>query len=405
MQIKPGRYWSLISVIVLVLNVFFFGKMHFNKVEPPKYQIQVPPDDFETIVDYKNFDYLISKPKCVFQNDTDYNELLPYFITFVHSKPTNVDVRNTMRDTWAHTDKRTKTYFLLGAVSSPAMQKQIEKEDAEYGDIIQGNFMDTYRNLTYKHMMALKWFTYNCADANYMVKMDDTVFINVPNVYKFLQNTDRKGFLMGPVFYTSKGKNKLIKRNEERTFSNVIQTVPRSGKFTVTREEYETRYFPNYAEKFALIYSSDVAIRLYQRAQKMRFFWLVRDMLKFILKILFYSKIHTSNNLLIFKIYFKIIYSFIFIFKFLPLKIAFISVQKDDVFITGLVRIQLNIKLSNLRSYLLDRPNVDRLKKVSMNLPRPSNFMFTCQYIDIEEQRLLWEKTEWSRLGINLEKD
>lgn len=354
------RSWSMLLIVALISNVFLLlnNMNQTSTPEPPKQEIRkldLPPDDFKTMVDYHDFDYLITKPRCEFKKDLKFNETLPYFITFVHSKPTNFEVRNTMvsvlikifsvsakcfkficfqRDTWAHVDKRTKTYFLLGAVNSPDLQKSIEKENAEYNDIIQGNFMDTYRNLTYKHMMALKWFNYNCPDANYMVKMDDTVFVNMPNVYKFLTNNSeatRTGLLMGPFFRSA--------------------WTPREGKFAVTPEEYETKYFPNYAEKFALIYSNDVAYKLYKRAQKMRFFWI------------------------------------------------------DDVFITGLVRIQLNIKLTDMRKYLIDRSNIDRLKKFSTNLPRPANFMFTYQYVDMEEQRLLWEKTEWSRLDLNLDRD
>ena len=106
--------------------------------------------------DVTDFKYLISKPEC------SRNSSAPYFVTLVHSSPTQFERRAACRDTWAHSDPRTKTYFLMGMVQSESLQKRINEEDARFNDIIQGNFVDSYHNLTYKHTMALKWFSENC---------------------------------------------------------------------------------------------------------------------------------------------------------------------------------------------------------------------------------------------------
>lgn len=212
----------------------------------------LPPEDFNIIVNYKHFDYLIAKPKCIFQYDSEYNTTLPYFITLIHSDPNNTEERSMIRDTWAHHDRRTKTYFLLGAVDSKEKQRLIEKEDADFDDIIQGNFMDTNRNSTYKHVMGLKWFTYNCAEAKYLVKMDDTVFMNTPNVYKYLtNNSESQDFIMGA--YTPPG------------------LTPRTGTFAVDFEEYPPKYLPSFVEKFAVIYSSRLAVELYKKSRWTQF--------------------------------------------------------------------------------------------------------------------------------------
>jgi len=44
---------------------------------------------------------------------------------------------------------------------------RIVEESEVHHDLIQGNFIDAYRNMTYKHVMGLKWATYFCQNARY----------------------------------------------------------------------------------------------------------------------------------------------------------------------------------------------------------------------------------------------
>lgn len=48
---------------------------------------------------------------------------------------------------------------MLGAVNNESLQNAINEESERYHDLVQGNFVDSYRNLTYKHVMGLKWIT------------------------------------------------------------------------------------------------------------------------------------------------------------------------------------------------------------------------------------------------------
>lgn len=289
--------------------------------------IRPSKDDFRTLVDLKNFDYVISKPKCSFRKDTSHGIELPYFVIFVNSLAENVGRRNVIRDTWAHFDSRCKTYFLLGAVESPELQAQIAGEDAEYNDIIQGNFLDSPRNPTYKHVMALKWYTYNCARAKYMVKMNDDVFINIPSVFEFLVNNNQaKDFLLGS--YRSPF------------------TPAREGKYALTEEEYPPMYLPTFADASAVIYSNDVAIRMYLKSKRSKF------------------------------------------------------VRLDDVFVAGLLRIQLNVGITDNGNHLLPETSLNNLRLNPLAIP--DNFLFSNQSVSESDQRLLWGKTEWSRLNINI---
>ena len=58
----------------------------------------------------------------------------------------------------------------------------IVEENERHRDIIQGSFLDSYGNLTLKTRMALKWTVEDCPSAKYVMKTDDDMWINVPNI-------------------------------------------------------------------------------------------------------------------------------------------------------------------------------------------------------------------------------
>ncbi|NWI21742.1 B3GT4 galactosyltransferase, partial [Crypturellus soui] len=53
-------------------------------------------------------------------------------------------------------------------------------EAAAHGDLLQGPFADTYRNLTRKTLLLLAWAAARCPGARYVLKADDDVYVNVP---------------------------------------------------------------------------------------------------------------------------------------------------------------------------------------------------------------------------------
>ena len=67
-----------------------------------------------------------------------------------------------------------------------SLQVSLESENDQYHDILQGSFKDTYRNMTYKHIMALKWVLYYCPGVHYVLKSDDDTFVNTPVLMRAL---------------------------------------------------------------------------------------------------------------------------------------------------------------------------------------------------------------------------
>ena len=62
-------------------------------------------------------------------------------------------------------------------------QKQLEEESSKYGDIIQGDFLDTYHNLSYKAVMGNLWVAEFCSQAEFVVKTDDDMYVDLYEVH------------------------------------------------------------------------------------------------------------------------------------------------------------------------------------------------------------------------------
>jgi hypothetical protein len=66
----------------------------------------------------------------------------------------------------------------------------IETEKHLYDDLIVANFKDSYDNLTLKTMSTLEWMDSYCNQSEYILKTDDDMFINVPNLLSFIEKID-----------------------------------------------------------------------------------------------------------------------------------------------------------------------------------------------------------------------
>ena len=94
---------------------------------------------------------------------------------------------------------KTKVIFLLGTVDNlnNDLQTNVIHESDTYDDILQEDFIDTYRNLTVKSLMLLKWFSKSCKNVPYVLKTDDNVYINLKNLHALITTNKKKNLLMG----------------------------------------------------------------------------------------------------------------------------------------------------------------------------------------------------------------
>ncbi|CAH0561319.1 unnamed protein product [Brassicogethes aeneus] len=151
-----------------------------------------------------------------------------------------------------------KRVFLLGEAPSDKYTKQesIVNENRRFNDIIQGNFIEAYRNLTYKHLMGLKWATDHCK-AQFLIKMDDDIVVNLRAVVDILKNTKfPQKLLAGYIF---KGMKPIrLKAN----------------KWYVTEEEYKYNNYPAFISGWFYITNIKTGQHLVLLSNYYKYFWI-----------------------------------------------------------------------------------------------------------------------------------
>lgn len=71
-----------------------------------------------------------------------------------------------------------KTVFLVGQTNNSQIKQHLHQEAQLYGDVIIGDFPDTFRDLSRKMLHGLKWSTSNCP-STYIMKTDEDCFVNI----------------------------------------------------------------------------------------------------------------------------------------------------------------------------------------------------------------------------------
>lgn len=107
-------------------------------------------------------------------------------LILVASAPAHAAARDAIRLTWGHFARRSDVAlaFVLGAPAA-ALRAALDAEDALYGDLVVGNSVDSYSNLTLKTLSMLEWADAYCPRAPRLLKTDDDMFINVPRLLQF----------------------------------------------------------------------------------------------------------------------------------------------------------------------------------------------------------------------------
>ncbi|KRT86517.1 hypothetical protein AMK59_423 [Oryctes borbonicus] len=227
------------------------------KINPTNYTYvypihTLPTGDYNRLIDLEGFYFQIMDSVC---NDT--NLLL---LILIHSAPENFEKRQIIRDTWGQPREGVKVIFMLGETNNEILEDQLEKENEKYRDFAQGNFVDTYRNMTYKHVMVLKYAIYHCPQAKYILKTDDDLLVNIEMVLYFLKE-----------HLSPNGVSNLLLCRLEK---NAVVFRSYRSKWRVSVKEYPYRTYPTYCAGFALMYSPDIVFALYRKAQITDYFWI-----------------------------------------------------------------------------------------------------------------------------------
>lgn len=212
----------------------------------------LPKNDYLQLINLTDFTFEVLNNVC--SNTT------VFLLILVHSSPRNFRKRKTIRDTWGQNREGVRVVFMVGSVADINLQKTLLQENKDHSDLIQGSFLDAYRNMTYKHVMSLKYAVYHCSQAKYVLKTDDDIFVNMPTMLGFLNyglSPNGADNLMLCVLI----RNAMVLRSYR-------------SKWRVSFKEYPYREYPPYCIGWAILYSPDVVFALYKAAQVNSYFWI-----------------------------------------------------------------------------------------------------------------------------------
>lgn len=210
-----------------------------------------------------NMTYLIEEPSICAQHSG------LFLITIVHSAPANYKRRLVIRETWGnqkyYSRVKNVVIFALGYPTpdnnNNISQRAIEMESDRYHDLIQGNFTDSYRNLTYKVILWLKWVSSHCPQAIYLVKVDDDVLVNIFALASHLSR-----------LYTDEiaDRNSIICL----TWEGMEVMRDMANKWYVAESDYVSSTFSRYCSGSAYIISRDLITQLFNKVSTTKFFWI-----------------------------------------------------------------------------------------------------------------------------------
>lgn len=214
---------------------------------------------YDTIVNPYNFKSIINPGYVPCRNAS-------LLVIYVHSSPENLKNRMSIRDTWGSRSlfPNMVLLFMTGRSERERMNELLILESSIYHDIVQDDFIDTYHNLTYKSMMAMKWIDKYCRDIKFILKADDDMLVNTFNLIRHISsldnNTRNNESMNGALWCYLNSKMSVIRQ-------------PKS-KWYLSREEFKDDVFEKYCAGAAFVLSGDLAGKLYQASQLVKFFWI-----------------------------------------------------------------------------------------------------------------------------------
>ncbi|XP_037527986.1 beta-1,3-galactosyltransferase 5-like [Rhipicephalus sanguineus] len=160
----------------------------------------------------------------------------------VVSSADNFESRAAIRDTWGGTALKMGfiVVFLLGLTPDQKVQGKVLAEHETYGDVVQGDFVDSYENLTYKTAMIIRWAREKCSETEFVLKIDDDMLLGVWDLAVVVNSLVGIKHSMWGYLY----------RNA-RPHRNV------ASKWYVSKEAYASDAYPDFLSGTAYLISGD----------------------------------------------------------------------------------------------------------------------------------------------------
>lgn len=226
-----------------------------SNTDAPPWRV-LPHADYHPMPPY-NFSYTIN-------NEHTCSDSHVFLLIVAYTAPSDWRHRQVIRETWGNkallSRLQSVLIFPLGQTTDSGLASRIRLESRRHDDIVQGDFLDSYRNLSYKGILMFKWASHFCPQARFLLKIDIDVFANTHAIVPFLQTrySGESHFLGCKVHWRS----------------TVLRPGDWCGKWCVTQTEYRPRFYPPYCWGSAYVVSGDLLQSVSRAACSLPVWWI-----------------------------------------------------------------------------------------------------------------------------------
>ncbi|KAM4019858.1 beta-1,3-galactosyltransferase 9 [Anomaloglossus baeobatrachus] len=173
-----------------------------------------------------------------------------FLLIAIFSSPENRIRRERIRQTWGQAMFLQRfgatPVFMLGRPQMEATQYSLLNESRLHQDLVQGRFLDP-SNDTLKAVMMMEWVVAFCPDARFILKADESVFVNVESLSHYLRRVE--------VHTSEVYTGRVIHQARADRDPHSLSFVPTTS--------YSQTVYPDYCSGSAMVMSQAVTRRLY----------------------------------------------------------------------------------------------------------------------------------------------
>lgn len=219
-----------------------------------------------TVYDQKindfTFNYLINPGQniCGSNNGKDV-----FAIVIVKTSPMNLAKRLSIRETWARRSmfRNIRLLFVIGSFrNDPKLEEKIILESNIYGDILKGDFIDSYNRLVEKGLFTFKWVMDYCSNAKYLISSDDDMVVNMFFVLRHLKRLNE---------YLKDNNHKIICSFTPDNLMPVLRDP--NSKWYVSKEEYDPDFYTQYCSGAGYIIDVNHLKFMYNVSFYVKYIW------------------------------------------------------------------------------------------------------------------------------------
>lgn len=261
---RPSSRYIILFLVVLLIYYSYLTFYQKKIFETSKIKISNLTNSSDV---YLHIELDLTKTTAVCQTDD-------YLIIYILSTVTNIERRRVIRSTWASKQNRVCFVFILGQIPNHInnpneIQMKINNEKKEYYDIIQINHTESYANVVYKEIGALKWSQYFYPNIPYLFKTDDDLIVDTILIssiaHLLLTNISTNNSVISkyrPILIStlqSASREKFFRGGWAMDYQPAVRDT---GKFGVSMDVWPHPVLPAYCSGFGWIMSKNIRDRL-----------------------------------------------------------------------------------------------------------------------------------------------